>query len=341
MRILQIITLSGLGGAQSVVANLANKLSEEHEVIVAAGEGDGKMWQILNNHIQKVHIRHLKRALSPISDLLAFLSFLKLYYKYKPDIIHLHSSKAGIIGRIAFPSKKTVYTVHGFDSIRIAYRKYLPIERFLQHKCKAIVGVSEYDRKNLLDEGITNNVFCVFNGICRPKDSFIIENIKGYSKKILCIARIAKPKRFDLFLETACLLPQYAFMWIGNQERIEEVPANVFCLGNIPNAGVYNKDIDVFMLASDYEGLPMVILEAMSFGKPVVASKVGGISEVIQNDVNGYTVENTAHNFAAKISYILEHDDIYQYFSDQALKCFNENLTVEKMVYEYMKIYRK
>ena len=61
MKILQIITLSELGGAQSVVINLANNLSRENEVIVVAGEGDGKLWQALNENIEKVHIQHLKR----------------------------------------------------------------------------------------------------------------------------------------------------------------------------------------------------------------------------------------------------------------------------------------
>lgn len=340
MKILQIITLSELGGAQSVVINLANDLSRKNEVIVAAGEGDGKMWQALNENIEKVHIQHLKRALSPVSDFFTILSFIRLYYKYRPDIIHLHSSKVGILGRIVFPNKKTVYTVHGFDSIRIAYRRYLPIEKFFQKKCKAIVGVSNYDRQNLWDEGITNNVYRVFNGIYQPQGDVAMKVAHGYAKKILCIARVAKPKRFDLFLETAKMLPQYAFIWIGNQEEMENLPKNVFCLGNIPNAGIYNKEIDLFMLASDYEGLPMVILEAMSFGKPVVASQVGGISEVIENGVNGYTVDNTAKAFADKIQYVLEDDYVYKFFSANTLHRFNESLTVDKMVKAYMYIYQ-
>ena len=128
MRILQVITLCELGGAQSVVINLANKLSENHEVIVAAGEGDGKMFTMLNDRVKQERLPHLLRALSPKNDMLTIFDMRKLYNKYKPDIIQLHSSKAGMLGRIAFPTKKVVYTVHGFDSIRLAYRKFLPIE---------------------------------------------------------------------------------------------------------------------------------------------------------------------------------------------------------------------
>lgn len=86
MRILQIITLSELGGAQTVVVNLSNKLSENHEVIVAAGGGDGKMWQMLRSNVKKEHCKHLKRELSPVNDMLTIFDFRILYWKYKPDI---------------------------------------------------------------------------------------------------------------------------------------------------------------------------------------------------------------------------------------------------------------
>ena len=341
MRILQVITLCELGGAQSVVINLANKLSENHEVIVAAGEGDGKMFTMLNDRVKQERLPHLLRALSPKNDMLTIFDMRKLYNKYKPDIIQLHSSKAGMLGRIAFPAKKVVYTVHGFDSIRLAYRKFLPIERWMQTRCKAIVGVSNYDEKNLKAENINHQVSTVYNGIYRPKtEQPIAFNLpEKYRKSVLCIARLSPPKKSDLFMEVASLLPEYAFIWIGNQHPVESHPENTFFMGNIPNAGVYNSIADLFILPSNYEGLPMVILEAMSLGKPVVASDVGGISEIVRNGENGYTVENRATLFAERIKFILENEEVYQRFSERALSIFNEELTVDKMVDSYLKIY--
>ena len=104
MKILQIITQSELGGAQTVVVQLANNLSKEHEVILAAGQGDGKMWAMVNDQVIKEHCPHLQRSISPKNDLLAAIELRRLYNKYKPDVIHLHSSKAGTLGRIVFPS---------------------------------------------------------------------------------------------------------------------------------------------------------------------------------------------------------------------------------------------
>lgn len=342
MKILQIITLCELGGAQSVVINLANELCKKHEVIVASGEGDGKMWTMLNPKIKQEHCQYLKRALSPINDFRTLFTFWNLYRKYKPDVIHLHSSKAGMLGRIAFPSSKVIYTVHGFDSIRLAYRKFLPIERFMQRACKAIVGVSNYDKINMESENITRNIYTIYNGI---KKNIAEEKLQlplnGYKKTVLCIARVAKPKRLDIFLDTAKLLPEYEFIWIGNQQAVQQHPQNVQFLGNIPNAAKYNSIADLFMLPSDFEGLPMVIIEAMSYKRPIVASNVGGISEIVQNGENGFTVENTAEEFAKRIKEILEDDDKYIQFSQNSYKRFLQDLTVEKMVESYLELYKK
>lgn len=344
MRILQVITRSELGGAQSVVINLSNSLINKNEVIVVAGDKNGKMWDLLDSRIKREPIKYLKRNLSFFYDFITVIIFLRLYLKYKPDIIHLHSSKMGVLGRLVFPSGKIVYTVHGFDSIRIAYRRFLPLEKWLQKKCRAIVGVSEYDKRNLLCEGVTNHVEAVYNGIIAPvplgKDPF--EHLHTYKKKILCIARLSPPKNLAIFLKVATLLPDYAFIWIGNQHEVPEQQAkNIFFMGSLPDAGAYNEYADLFILPSNYEGLPMTIIEAMAFGKPVVASKVGGISEIIIDDVNGYTVENSAQAFCEKISYILENDEIYARFSKNALQCYREKLTIDKMVNGYLSIYDK
>lgn len=343
MKILQIITLSELGGAQSVVINLANSLCQQHEIIVAAGEGDGKMWSLLDSSIKREHLPSLRRALSPLHELKAIVEMQSLYRKYKPDIVHLHSSKAGILGRMAFPKSKIVYTVHGFDSVRVAYRKYLPLEKMLQKRCQAIVGVSQYDERNLKSEGITRHVSMVYNGIYPPAalDCNPFEDIRGYERKILCIARLSPQKKLDLFLEVAALLPEYAFIWVGNQHPVEAShTSNVFFMGNVPNAGAYNRYADLFLLPSNYEGLPIVIIEALSCGRPTVASAVGGISELLDG-TNGFAVKNDAKEMAEKIKYILSTDGLYERMSQAAKDIYLHSFTVDKMVTGYLQIYNR
>lgn len=342
MRILQVITLSELGGAQSVVLALANNLCKDHEIIVVAGDGDGKMFELLDKSITKITLPSLKRTISPLNEIKTIYKFKKIYHKYKPDIIHLHSSKAGLLGRLAFPKNKLVYTVHGFDSIRLAFRKFLPLEKILQFRCASIIAVSKYDEINLLAEGIQHNVKCIYNGIDSPKiysnDPF--KEMSSFRYKILCIARISPQKNLSLFIEVAKLLPNYAFIWIGNQNLPDFIiPDNVFFLGNITSAASYIPYADLFFLPSNYEGLPIVILEALASGIPVVASNVGGIPEIL-NGSNGIAVKNNPEVMASAISSILtsKATDL-ENMKKQALASYQKQFTIGIMVQHYLNTY--
>ena len=343
MRVLEIITLCELGGAQSVVANIANGICDDHEVIVASGEGDGKMWDMLDKRVERVQCKHLKRNPSIFSDLRTLYDFWKLNRKYRPDIIHLHSSKAGMLGRIAFPTKKVVYTVHGFDSVRLANRHFLFLEKLMKKCCSSIVAVSRYDERNLIAEIIKKNVTTVYNGTPAPEvDEKLSFNIPfEYKKTVLCVARNIYPKNPQLYMDVARMLPQYAFVWIGNKEPLEGAPDNVYFLGNIPNAARYSSLADLFFLPTNYEGLPIVIIEAMSHACPVVASDVGGVSELVRDGVNGYALENSAELFAEKIRYILENPQVHESMSKASKEMYEKNFTVDKMVDGYKDVYNK
>lgn len=344
MRILQVITLCEIGGAQSVVINLANKLCENHEVIVVAGEGDGKMFELLDARIKKDRIPSLVRKLSPLNEIKTILAMKKVYRKYKPDIIHLHSSKAGLLGRLAFPKNKIIYTVHGFDSIRLAYRKFLPLERLLQNRCEAIVGVSKYDEKNLNQEHITRNVSTVYNGIYQPQhlENDPFKRLNKYMYKVLCIARLSPPKNHELFISVARNFHNTAFIWIGNQNIPDfDFPRNVFFMGNISGAGSYTEYADLFILPSNYEGLPMVIIESLSMGTPVIASSVGGITELL-NGENGCAVENDVKKMTKAIkNYLSLSDEEKSIMSNNARQTYIKDFTVDKMVNGYLEIYNK
>lgn len=340
MKILHVITRSDLGGAQSVVINLANSMCADHEIIVAAGE-DGPMWDALDTRVKKVKIKEIVRSVSIIKDFSAFLKLRKLYKAISPDVIHLHSSKIGVLGRLAFPKEKIVYSVHGFDSIRLAYRKFLPLEKLLKNNCKAIVLASDYDKQNIIKEGIKNNLYIVYNGVNKPdiEPGLFIEGVKKYRKVVMCIARISPQKRFQSYIEIAKLLPDYAFVWIGAEKKYDDLPDNVFCLMGFPNAKKYIQLADIFVLPTNYEGVPIVVIDALSYGKPVISSDVGGISEIVRNNYNGYVLNNSDSNFAEKISYILENNNIYEKFSESSFDIFYKNLTIDTMVKGYTKIY--
>jgi glycosyltransferase involved in cell wall biosynthesis len=170
--------------------------------------------------------------------------------------------------------------------------------------------------------------------------SFEKEKMDRNSFIVVCIARFFPPKKTDLFCEIAKKLPDITFYWIGNQYEPSNFPPNVTFLGEISNAALLNKYADLFMLPSNYEGLPISIIEALSYSKPVVASNVGGIGEILDGK-NGFAVENTVASFCEKILLYKENDVKYKQACLAARKSYEEKFTVNKMVMGYMNIYNK
>jgi len=354
MKIFQVITLAYLGGAQSVVINLVKEaVNEGHEVFVLSEE-DGPMWDQIPEEAIKIKIKNLQRSIHPLKDLSVMFSLYKTYTKYKPDVIHLHSSKIGLLGRLVFPSKKIIYTVHGFDSIRIAFKKFLPLERLLQSRTRHIVGVSNYDLQMMSQEGISKNTSVVYNGLVdctnfkpSPTNEILTESVDKLCKLkedgffiILAIARLSPQKRFETFQSVAKEFEKekVKFVWVGNQYQPENLPQNLICLGNVPTAYFLLKYIDLFMLPSNYEGLPMSIIEALAYGKPVVASNVGGIGEIL-NGKNGFAVSNDTNEFVSKIQFYINNALEYQNASADARKSYVNHFTLDKMYRKYSVLY--
>lgn len=347
MRILHVITLAELGGAQSVVINLAERsLQDGDEVFVASSE-HGEMWEVLNPEIHQIKIKKLKHSVG-FDDILVLRELFSLRNKIKPDVIHLHSSKIGILGRLVFPAAKIIYTIHGFDSIRLRYRKFLPLEKILKSRCKAIVGVSNYDVENLKLEGITKNVHVIQNGIKDfAKNNFVSKNDlfsdlkKDQNTKIvLSISRLAPPKRFDVFCALAerMIEENILFVWIGNKTEEKNRPKNVILLGEKKDASKYYKNADIAVLFSNYEGLPMSLIEALCFSKPIIASNVGGNSELI--DGNGALVfNNDLQEIQKTITFMLSNQNIYDKFAKQSRKIFEDLFNVEVMYNKYRELY--
>ncbi|WP_353721895.1 glycosyltransferase [Dyadobacter sp. 676] len=352
MKILHVITLAELGGAQSVVINLAREsVNDGHEVMVASSE-DGELWKVLPSGVAQWKISPLQRSISLSKEHKVVNELRRVYRIFKPDVVHLHSSKIGILGRLAFPRKKIVYTVHGFDSIRVAFRKFLHLERLLQTRAKHIVGVSKYDYQNLLGEGIKKNVSYIYNGITDYSASIPENQSESYRRlaetirskngfKVMCIARISPQKKFELFCEVAGLLEAHNihFFWIGNKDEITGLPANAYCLGEAEDAHRLLKYADVFMLPSNYEGMPMSILEALCYAVPVIASDVGGVGEVL-NGLNGKAVANTAREFADQILHYANNPAELAKAKNEARKSYEEYFTVGAMYRMYLSLYK-
>jgi len=187
MKILYVITQSELGGAQKNVLDLAVGLKNKHEILVAAG-GDGPFFeQLRKNQVPCARLKYLRRAINPYFDLLGLLEIKKLIQKEEPDILHLHSSKAGILGSIAASTLqlrsghklKIIYTVHGavFTAAfsAMAQKIFLWLEKYTAKFKDKIICVSANDKKLWLEYGAAEEgkLTVIHNGIAAEKIDFL------------------------------------------------------------------------------------------------------------------------------------------------------------------------
>jgi glycosyltransferase involved in cell wall biosynthesis len=286
--ILYIITKSVWGGAQKYVYDLAVALPKDpstgskqaFEVFVAGG-GHGPMaGKIISAGIPYFEIKAFQRNVNIFKDIFAFFEILFLLFKTRPDIVHVSSAKAGgIAGLAAFIlRKRAVFAAHGwtFNENRPEWQIFL-IKLFSKITClfyDKIICVSEYDRQVALKNKIApeKKLITIHNGIKSEDYNFLERTEKEFT--IGTIGETTKNKGHKYLREAAKNFPDIKFKIISD----------------MPDAARYLKNFDIFVLPSLKEGLPYVLLEAGLAELPVIATNVGGIPEIIEDEKSGLLV---------------------------------------------------
>ncbi|MBL7155302.1 MAG: glycosyltransferase family 4 protein [Candidatus Portnoybacteria bacterium] len=367
--ILYIITKSVWGGAAKYVYDLATNLSDEFEINIAAG-GQGKFAQkIKKANLPYFEIKNFQRWVNIFKDLLAGFEILFLLFKLKPDIIHVNSSKAGgLVGKAIwyyklFSRRKAclIFTVHGwaFNEDRPGWQIGL-IKLFSKLTAlfyDKIICVSEYDRKTALKNSIApaDKLITIHNGIDAESISFLPR--EEAQKKLLgkasplvvgTIAEWTKNKGLLYLLEAAKTIPAN-FILIGSgenpdKEKLERYIKrhnlkNIYLREWIDNAASYLKAFDIFILPSVKEGLPYTILEAMTAEVPVIATKVGGIPEMIKNNAGILIQSKNSQQLAEKIIYLINNPEIAQEMTQRAKEKVVKEFSLEKMLKKTKRLY--
>jgi glycosyltransferase involved in cell wall biosynthesis len=357
MKILQIVTRSEAGGAQSVIASLAAEFhSRGHEVAIASGpEGGGAAWRGFDPEIYIYEIDGLMRAISPRNELKALMAIRSLYIGWQPDIVHLHTSKAGALGRIAdgMPRGRIVYTMHGFDQLRVSNRKFLAIDRALRSACGAVVAVSECDRAAMTAEGY--RPVLIRNGTpdapkLMPADPELVSRLEALRRSglplVMLVARDSVPKRVDLARAAAARLEGAVnFAWIGGKPKGGD-PPNFHALGVGAGAGAYLRFADLFLLLSEHEGLSMSLLEAFSAGLPCVTSAIDGCLEAMGigeagRAPMGLVVPNEAGAIAVALAELAASSDERHTMGAAARAAWEEKYSSSAMAEGYLALYEK
>jgi glycosyltransferase involved in cell wall biosynthesis len=305
-RLLMLITLSELGGAQTAVALVLPGLVDRFEVTLAA-HGRGPLRGAAEvAGVPYVELDHVRRAIHPWQDARGLVELTRLCRRLRPDIVHVHSSKVGVLGRLAAWLARVpvcVYTVHGWSFAAydgVAGRVYVWLERLMRPLTTAVVCVSEATRRQGIAARACDDAHAVVIHNAVEVESFAARAETTGPPRIVSIGRLAYPKDFvTLLAALARVDADYRVSLVGDGPDAAEVAATVEARGLSDRVELVGAQgtvtellarSDVFVLSSRSEGFPVSILEAMAAGLPVVATDVGGVAEAVVDAETGILV---------------------------------------------------
>lgn len=354
MNILYLNNSVHLGGDTKCILKLSKELNN-NKIIVASAGG------VLIKEFQKIGVKHY--TIKPISSTNIFrivsniIEIIKIVKKEKIDIIHSHHRMTTLMSKIAskFVKVKAVHTQHlcikdKFYLTKIALNNINTIT--VSEGAKDILK-----RKCNLDEKKITTIYNTIELEAENKeiDSKLLElKEKGYFL-VAQVSRIIDYKGIYDFVDVAANTiktnKNIRFILIGEGEESEDLrkyikksnlEEYVYMLGSKDNVIEHLKNIDLVLLCSYIEGLPLVPLEAFSQHVPVVATNIPGTREEIIDGENGFLVkERDIEGFTEKIIDIFNNKELYYFLKENAYKIFNEKFTVEKYISAHMSLYNK
>ncbi|MDD5154967.1 MAG: glycosyltransferase family 4 protein [Candidatus Omnitrophica bacterium] len=349
INLLYVITKLELGGAQKQLLSLISRIDKEKFNVSLFTAHEGILVQEASAiaDLTLAKSRYLERAVNPVKDFLALVEIFVFIKRKKIDIVHTHSSKAGVLGRLAARFARTriiLHTVHGwsFNDCQPALKKnfFICLERLIADFTDKLIVVSRSDMYRGLKLGIGSDkkYTLIRYGIDEPGSPPGEGNIKeelGISPDDRVVAMVAclKPQKSPQdFIRAASLtvreFPGVKFILAGDgilRRCTEDLLNKLNLKGKVILLG-WRRDIprilsiaDVLVLTSLWEGLPIAALEGMSCGKPVIATDTGGIAEVIRDGETGFLVKpRDAKTISERLTALLRDEKLRKAIGQKA-----------------------
>lgn len=356
MRVLHVTEslAAGVGHYLVLVANAQAQLG--HQVVIAHSVRPDtpveRLDQMFDPAIQRVVIPMVTQP-SPISDLKAVLALKRLIQGARPDAMHLHSSKAGVLGRLAsklaFANAKVFYSPHGFaflrqDVSRLKQRIFLLFEQVASWLGGTLIACSATEA-DLAEKRVgCRSVVLVENAA----DLTEIPTWKGKSDKkvrVLNSGRISFQKNPPFFRQVAdgCRDLKASFTWLGDGDLASSLMSdgNVEVTGWLPREVLmeYLAQADIFLMPSLWEGMPLALIEAQAVGLPAVVSDVVGCRDAVIDGETGFVCKTT-HELIAKTRLLIENPDLRRKFGDNAASRAKTRFDVARLNRELLELYQ-
>ncbi|MBI4244703.1 MAG: glycosyltransferase family 4 protein [Planctomycetes bacterium] len=369
-KILFIITLSEWGGAQKICFDLATNLDKRKFTAEVAANPVGLLSERLVEHGIVFHpIKRLRRNPSLVNDFLALIFLYRLIKAGEYDIVHCHTTKAGILGRIAAKlnrTKKIYFTAHGWGFYNKEYKWAKSLLFFLERTAARwstkIVCVSKKTRIDAIEKTVakSDKFLVINNGIswhAQTTRNEIREKLSIKKEEVIIgfVGRLAYPKEPLAFLKAALAIHRKfrraKFFLIGSG------PLKIVCENFIIEHRLENNCLlfgeqnpeetrslmlcfDMIVSTSLYEGSPIIMLEAMCASLPIIATSVGGVTELVVHGHNGLLVPpNDTRRLVNEITRLIVDEEQRKKMGIKNNYSIHENFSINTMVQNYARLY--
>jgi glycosyltransferase involved in cell wall biosynthesis len=358
MRVLHVIARLNVGGTARYITQLANELPKHGiETFVATGFVQGaEVKDPSAQSIDLIRIPAMGRSIRPIKDHLARKQLEKIIQEIKPDIIHTHTFKAGYIIRMKKQSIPVIHTFHGhlLDDPEFSGFKskvIVELERKFAKSSAKLVTVGRRVADELLEQKIGHRAQFVNipPGVVpvdvTPRAQALKNlNLEDNGDPIVgWIARVTGVKNPMRALEVADALPDTRFVMAGGGDLLEQVkaaaPANVSVIGWADAADLFGAS-DIILSTSENEGMPVALIEAQLAGKPVVATDVGSVSEVILNHETGIVTNKNAGSIASAVESLILDKTTREEMGRLATARAQALFSVDRMINAHIELYK-
>lgn len=354
MKIMQVIPAFRLAGAEVMCENLCIALKKAGETVIAVSLYSEKT--AITDRLEKAGVRIEYLDKKPGFDASIIFKLVRLFKKEKPDVVHTHiyASKYGLIAAVLAGIAKKVHTVHN-----VAQKEQgnlgKKVNGFMyKHFDVVPVALSQEVRKSISDVyGLKEDLVpTVFNGIdlskCIMKTNYKANKIFT----ILHIGRFMQVKNHEklirVFADFTKVHPCSKLQLLGEGELFAQmqdlakklgVAGKVNFLGLQSNVYPYLHEADVFCLPSEYEGVPMTLIEAMGTGLPIIAGNVGGIPDMLANGESALLIEPKINEVEIALEALYSSEELRAKLG-QAARKKSEDFSSASMAKGYMNIYR-
>jgi glycosyltransferase involved in cell wall biosynthesis len=337
IRIMQVIARMNVGGPAVIVAELMRGLDKgRFQSVLVTGycaEDEADYLDEVATDIPATRVQGLGRSISVLGDIKSFFALLRMIRRFQPDVIHTHTAKAGVLGRIAgliaYPRAKRVHTFHGhllhgyFSPLKT--KLVILIEKFLAAISTALIAIGSQVKNDLLAVGVgkSKKYSVIFPGLeelnmqskTSARNELGLELDKTY---IVFVGRLTQIKRPDRLIEIASHLkvnhPKVELLIAGAGEKFGEIQevANreslpMICLGWRNDIGRILSASDVAILCSDNEGIPLTLIQASQAGLPIISTNVGSVHDIVIDSETGLLTETNTQSLIQAVNELISN----------------------------------